>query len=106
MSTTRLFSLKEAAVGFVADVGVLQRIPLIIGQGHARELAYTAKSITASRAEEIQLVNEVCENHSALMDRAEKLAIEIADNSPLAVQASKDVLNYCVGKSIDDSYIG
>lgn len=97
-----LFSLKEAAVGFVADVGVLQRIPLIIGQGHARQLAYSAKSINAARAREIQLVNEVCNDPNALMARAEELAVEIADNSPLAVQASKDVLNYCVGKSIDD----
>lgn len=101
-SQDALFSLKEAAVGFVADVGVLQRIPLIIGQGHVRELAYTARSITAARAKEIQLVNDVYSDHEKLMDEAEKLALEIADNSPLAVQASKDVLNYCVGKSIDD----
>ena len=58
-----LFSLKEAAVGFVADVGVLQRIPLIVGQGHARELAYTARSITAQRAKEIQLVNDSISRH-------------------------------------------
>lgn len=97
-----LFSLKEAAVGFVADVGVLQRIPLIVGQGHAREMAYTARTIDAARAHEIQLVNEVCRDYHALMARAGELAREIADNSPLAVQASKEVLNYCVGKSIDD----
>ena len=96
------FSLKEAAVGFVADVGVLQRIPLIIGQGHARELAFTAKIIDAARAKEILLVNEVCPDLQALMVRAEELAWEIADNSPLAVQASKDVLNFCVGKTTDE----
>ncbi|MBU1566374.1 MAG: crotonase/enoyl-CoA hydratase family protein [Proteobacteria bacterium] len=96
------FSLKEAAVGFVADVGVLQRIPLIVGQGYARELAFTAKTITAARAKEMLLVNEVCRDSQTLMERAAELATEIADNSPLAVQASKDVLNYCVGKSIDD----
>jgi enoyl-CoA hydratase len=96
------FSLKEAAVGFVADVGVLQRIPLIVGQGYARELAFTARTITAEKAKEILLVNEVCADLPALMTRARQLAEEIADNSPLAVQASKDVLNYCVGKSVDD----
>ncbi len=96
------FSLKEAAVGFVADVGVLQRIPLIVGQGHARELAYTARSITAMRAKEIQLVNAVYPDPATLMVQAQQLAQEIADNSPLAVQASKDVLNYGVGKSTDD----
>lgn len=96
-----VFSLREAAVGFVADVGVLQRIPQIVGQGHARELAYTARNITAARAKEILLVNEVYENQAALMEAAEQLAMEIAENSPLAVQASKDVLNYGVGKTVD-----
>lgn len=101
-SQDAVFSLKEAAIGFVADVGVLQRLPLIVGQGHARELAYTAKNITARRAKEILLVNEVYESSDILMKQAQFLAQEIADNSPLAVQASKDVLNYGVGKSIDD----
>lgn len=96
------FSLKEAAVGFVADVGVLQRIPAIVGQGIARELAYTAKNISASRAKEILLVNELYNDHASLMEGANKMALEIADNSPLAVQASKDVLNYCTDKSIED----
>ncbi|WP_080801073.1 crotonase/enoyl-CoA hydratase family protein [Desulfamplus magnetovallimortis] len=101
-SQDAVFSLREAAVGFVADVGVLQRIPLIVGQGHARELAYTARNITASRAKEILLVNDVYDTPEILMEKAEELAREIADNSPLAVQASKDVLNYGVGKSIGD----
>ncbi len=101
-SKDSIFSLREAAVGFVADVGVLQRLPLIVGQGHTRELAYTARNITAERAKDILLVNDVYDSHNTLMERAEALAMEIADMSPLAVQASKDVLNYCVGKSIDD----
>ncbi len=96
------FSLREAAVGFVADVGVLQRLPLIVGQGVTRELAFTAKNISAKRAEQILLVNQVCPDYETLLEEAEKMAFEIAENSPLAVQASKDVLNFCVGKSIDD----
>ncbi|MDD9302592.1 MAG: crotonase/enoyl-CoA hydratase family protein [Desulfobacter sp.] len=96
------FCLKEAAVGFVADVGVLQRIPLIVGQGHARELAYSAKTISAQRAKEILLVNEVFPDKEALFKGAQALAMEIAANSPLAVQASKEVLNFGVGKSIND----
>ncbi len=96
------FSLKEAAVSFVADVGVLQRIPLIVGQGIARELAYTAKHFGAERAKEILLVNEIFADYDALMKGAEALAVSIAENSPLAVEASKAVLNYGVGKSIDD----
>jgi enoyl-CoA hydratase len=102
-SEDAVFSLREAAVGFVADVGVLQRIPLIVGQGIARELAYTAKNIDAGRAKEILLINEVFKDRDELMKEAEKMAMEIAENSPLAVQASKNVLNYGIGKPIDDS---
>jgi len=97
-----VFSLKEAAVSFVADVGVLQRIPLIVGQGFARELAYTAKTFDADRARRMLLVNDVFDDYDAMMAGAVQLANEIAANSPLAVEASKDVLNYGVGKSIDD----
>ena len=97
-----MFSLREAAVGFVADVGVLQRLPFIVGQGITRELAFTAKNITADRAKEVMLLNEIFEDQEALMLGAEKMAMQIADCSPLAVRASKDVLNYGIGKSVDD----
>lgn len=96
------FSLREAAVGFVADVGVLQRIPHIVGQGIARELAYTAKDIDAKRAKEILLVNDVYPDKDSLLKGAEEMAQQIAENSPLAVQTSKDVLNDGIGKSIED----
>ncbi len=101
-SEDAVFSLKEAAVGIVADVGVLQRIPQIVGQGIARELAYTAKDFSAKRAKEILLVNEVYKNHEALLKGAERMALDICDNSPLAVQASKSVLNYQVGQSVEN----
>jgi enoyl-CoA hydratase len=101
-SEDAVFSLREAAVAFVADVGVLQRIPHIVGQGIARELAYSAKNIDARRAREVLLVNDVFKDKEALLAAAREWAMEIADKSPLAVQASKDVLNYGVGKSIND----
>ena len=101
-SEDAVFSLREAAVGFVADVGVLQRIPHIVGQGIARELAYTAKNIDARRARDILLVNEIYKDRPELLVGAEQMAMEIAEKSPLAVQASKKVLNYCIGKSVDD----
>lgn len=97
-----IFSLREAAVAFVADLGVLQRMPRIVGQGITRELAYTAKNIRGARAKEVLLVNEVFKSQRDLLEGAEKMAMDIAENSPLAVQATKDVLNYEVSKSIDD----
>jgi enoyl-CoA hydratase len=68
----------------------------------ARELAYTAKFIDAERAKAIQLVNEVYPDKETLLKGSREMALEIAKNSPLAVQSSKDVLNFCRGKSIAD----
>lgn len=95
------FSLREAAVGFVADVGVLQRLPNIVGQGITRELAYTADDISAERARHINLVNNVYNTKATLMEEAEAMARRIADNSPLAVQASKQVLNHAITGEVD-----
>ncbi|MCX7943460.1 MAG: enoyl-CoA hydratase-related protein [Deltaproteobacteria bacterium] len=88
------FSLKEASVGFVADMGVLQRLPLIIGEGNTRELAFTARFIDSETALRIHLVNEVFEDKSSLMAGARNIALEIASNSPIAVRATKRVLNF------------
>jgi len=102
-SEDAVFSLREAAVGIVADMGVLQRLPNITGQGIARELAFTAKFIDSKRAKEIHLVNQVFETKEELMAEAEKMAMEIAqDCSSLAVQASKNVLNFGIGKTISE----
>ncbi|MCU0576860.1 MAG: crotonase/enoyl-CoA hydratase family protein [Desulfobacterota bacterium] len=95
-------SLREAAVSFIADVGVLQRLPHIVGQGVTREMAYTAKFIDAKRAKEVNLVNETYPDKESLLKGAETLALEIASCTPLAVQGAKEVLNYCRGKSIAD----
>jgi enoyl-CoA hydratase len=37
------FSIKEIDIGMAADVGTLQRLPRIIGDGMLRELAYTGR---------------------------------------------------------------
>ena len=46
-SADAYFSVKEVDVGLTADVGTLQRLPKLIGEGMARELAYTARQIGA-----------------------------------------------------------
>src|SRR5690606_18402029 len=86
------FSLREAKVAIVADIGSLQRLPGIIGEGNLRELAYTAKDIDAARAEKIGLVNDVYPDQDAALEAAHATAREIAANPPLVVQGVKDVL--------------
>ncbi|MEC3913784.1 crotonase/enoyl-CoA hydratase family protein [Nocardia sp. CDC160] len=87
------FSLREAKVAIVADIGSLHRLPGIIGEGHVRELAYTGKDIDAARAEKIGLVNDVFADQDAVLEAAYAMAQEIAVNPPLVVQGIKDVLD-------------
>lgn len=87
------FSLREVKVAMVADIGSLQRLPAIIGEGNTRELAFTGKNIDAERALRMGLVSEVFENEGALLAGARALAAEIADNPPLVIQGIKQVMN-------------
>ncbi len=91
-SADALFSVRETKIAIVADLGSLARLPMLIGMGHVAELAYTGKDIDAGRAERIGLVNEVCEDAEAAVAAAQRIAGEIAANSPLAVQGTKAVL--------------
>jgi enoyl-CoA hydratase len=99
------FSLREAALGFVADMGVLQRLPHIIGQGFTREMAYTARFYSAREVERMGLVNNIYPDKETLFAEAKKLAAQIAGNAPLAVMATKDVLNYSRTASISDGML-
>jgi enoyl-CoA hydratase/carnithine racemase len=96
------FSLREAAIGLVADMGVLQRLPLIVGQGFAREMAYTARFYTAREAERMGLVHAVYPGREEMESGALKLAREIAGNAPLAVKATKEVLNFSRYVSVEE----
>ena len=64
------FSLREAAIGLVADMGVLQRLPHVIGQGFTREMAFTARFYKAEEAEKMGLVNAVYPDAPAMMEAA------------------------------------
>jgi enoyl-CoA hydratase len=87
------FSVREVKLAIVADMGSLARLPLILSDGHLRELALTGKDIDAVRAEKIGLVNDVYQDADKALAAAQATAAEIAANSPLAVYGVKDVLD-------------
>jgi enoyl-CoA hydratase/carnithine racemase len=89
-----VFSIRETRVAIIADVGTLQRLPHIIGHGWTRELALTGRDFTAEEALSMGLITRVCESKEALFEEADRLADQIAGLSPLAVQGTKDVINY------------
>ena len=97
------FTIKEIDIGMVADVGTLQRLPRLIGQGMARELAYTGRVFGAQEARDMGLVNRVFASREALYAGVQEIAASIAAKSPLSIRGSKEMLNYTRDHSVADS---
>jgi len=83
--------IPEVKRGLAAAGGGLIRLPRQVPPRLAMELALTGDFVSAQRAHEMGLVNEVVPAGTAL-DAAKVLAAKIAANGPLAVTVSKQVL--------------
>ncbi len=101
-SSDAYFSIKEIDIGMVADVGTLQRLPKLIGDGMARELAYTGRRVDADEAREMRMVNRVFNTREALYAGVREIAATIAAKSPLSMRGSKEMLNYARDHSVAD----
>ena len=97
------FSIREIDIGMTADVGTLQRLPKLIPDGVARELAYTGRNMDAEEAREVGFINRVFEDREAMMREVMVIAQAIARKSPLAVRGSKEMLLYARDHSVSES---
>lgn len=102
-SADAVFSIRETKMGLVADVGALQRLPGIVGNGVTAEMAMTGADYPASWALEKRLVSRVFEEQSQLVAGAQELAAQIAANSPLVTQGIKQILQANDGRTIDQA---
>ena len=96
------FSIKEIDIGMAADVGTLQRLPRIIGDGMLRELAYTGRPFGAEEARSIGLVNRVYADQDSLLAGVMEIAREIAAKSPIAVTGTKAMISYMRDHTVND----
>lgn len=95
------FALREVKVGMVADLGGIQRLPHIVGEGVAREMALTGDPLDAQQALAARLVNAVHPDPQALFEAARGLAGRIAANPPLVLAGIKQVMNARVRAEVD-----
>lgn len=96
------FAIREIDMGMAADVGTLQRLPRIIGDGILRELAYTGRTVGAEEAQRIGLVNRTFADTPSLLDGVFAIAREIAAKSPIAIAGTKEMITYMRDHSIAD----
>ena len=89
--------LPETKLGVICGAGGTQRLPAIVGEGIAKELIFTGRTIDSDEALKIGLVNKVVSG-SNLLDEAMTLALSIEKNGQLAVRTAKKAINYGLGK--------
>src|SRR5499427_4389 len=85
-SENAVLGLPEVSLGIIPGYGGTQRLPRLVGPARALELMTTARRVKADEAERIGLVNRVVPQDQLLAE-AEKLALAILKNGPLAVAA-------------------
>jgi len=84
--------IPEVKRSLVAAGGGLLRLPRMLPRNVAMEMALTGDPMLAERGHELGLVNRLAEPGAAL-NTALELAEAIAENGPLALAASKRILN-------------
>lgn len=92
-----LVSVRETKVAIVADMGTLQRLPNIVGEGNARLMAYTGRDFDAQSCLKMGFFTELFVDFDTLYSAAQSLAQEIAANSAITLRGVKQA--FYVGES-------
>jgi enoyl-CoA hydratase len=93
----------EADLGFAADLGTLARLPRLVGEGRARELALTCRRFSGMEALAYGLVTTTVDDLEALHSASRALALSLASKSPMAMVATKAELLYARDHSVADA---
>lgn len=90
----------ENNVGLIPGSGGCSRLVKLVGLAQAKRLVMTGEMISADRALELGLVEEVVAPER-LMARTRELAEQLAKKAPLALGIAKVVLNACLNVDLD-----
>lgn len=100
--TTR-FSIKEVDVGLAADLGTLTRLPKIVGSmSWVKEIAYTCREFGGEEALRMGFVSWCEEGKGQAWERALQVAGVVGGKSPVAVEGTKELVDWGVGRPVGD----
>jgi len=89
------------ARGVLPESGGTWILPRLIGWSKAAELIFTGKTLTAAQCLEMGLISRIVPT-ADIGNAARSLALEIAANAPLAVQASKRMMRMGMNETFND----
>jgi enoyl-CoA hydratase len=92
--------LPDVTLGLIPGYGGTQRLTQLVGRGRALEMILTADMITAAKALEIGLLNEVVAPENLLAAAEEKMS-KILSRAPIAVGAAINAVNAALTDGIN-----
>ena len=98
---TARFGQPEVTIGIIPGYGGTQRLPRLVGKGHALQLILTGEMIDAQEAHRIGLVNEIVPG-ATLVARAEAILNRIYANAPVAVKLAIESANRGLDVGLSD----
>ncbi|KAM0795180.1 enoyl-CoA hydratase/isomerase family protein [Usnea florida] len=99
------FAVKEVDVGLAADVGTLSRLPKVVGAGSwVKDVCLGGRVFGAEEAGRVGFVSWVGERggKQEVLGEAVRWAGVVAGKSPVAVQGTKEILNWSWSRSVED----
>lgn len=102
------FAVKEVDIGIAADVGTLSRLAKVVGSGSwIRDVSLSGRIFDAEEASRVGLVSWVAQKgpnggKDAVIQEALRWATIVAEKSPVAVQGTKELLNWSRDHSVQD----
>src|SRR5215475_1684495 len=90
--TTRIGFPIARTLGNCLSTSNISRLTALVGPARVKDLIFTARLVGAEEAASLGLLNEVVEDLSAPQRRVDEVAVLIAGNAPLTLNATKQAL--------------
>ena len=102
-TTDAFFVVQETNLGLTSDIGSLQRLSHIVGEGIAKEWAFTGKKVLAEEATSSGFINASFPSVEVMYEHVMKIAETIVEKSPLTIYGIKEMLQFSRDHSLADS---
>ena len=97
------FAVKEVDIGLAADIGTLSRLPKVVGNhSWVKDVSLSARIFGAEEALKVGFVSGVFSGKEQAVEEGIRWASLVAEKSPVAVQGTKELLNWSRDHSIRD----
>ena len=79
-------------LGNCLSMASYNRLVYLVGPAFVKDIVFQSRLVEAEEALSRGVVNELCADQAALMQRAEELTRQVASHAPLTLQATKEAL--------------